>query len=164
MVSQAEDLPTENTDGTVKQKRNTRQKETTEQFQARTNLKMISDVYRNHWEVYLKGFALYITICLALIAASGYKDGKGFIGIFVGLALVIASGFSFYGCVVANRFMKAMLSKVEKLSHALNYESFMDENPVQITAIMKWISLTIGVSGIVQLSYAAWTLLNNATS
>jgi uncharacterized membrane protein HdeD (DUF308 family) len=132
-------------------------RETPDEFRARSNLKILSEVYRNHWEVFLRGYALYMATCSALIGISAYKAENKPLGLFVGVVLVIASILSIVGTFTAYKFMQEMKEKVEDLCRIVSYHSFISRRPVDITALLTIISIFIMISGLCQIAfYLGW--------
>lgn len=123
-------------------------KETPDQFRARSNLKLLSEVYRNHWEVFLKGFALYLASCSALIGIAAYNETNKPLALFVGAAILIGSILSLFGVYTAYHYIKEMKLKVDNLCKILGYHSFISNRPVHITIILSFISLSVLASGV----------------
>ena len=129
-------------------------KENSDQFRARQNLKFISEIYRNHWGIFLKGFRFYLATCSALMGVSAYNHTNKALLLFSGCGIIAASVCAFIGCQIAAKFMEDYKNKIDQLSEELKFVSFMNDHPISIVKVLRIISLLVGLAGVFQLIYA----------
>src|SRR5262245_23544446 len=122
-------------------------KETPDQFRARQNLRMLSEVYRNHWELFVKGFALYLAACSALTGVAAAHSADKPLNLFCGVAIIVGSAITIGATLIANSFMKTTKEKVDRLAEEALYVSFMTSDPLNAVVLLRWIAAIICIAG-----------------
>lgn len=59
-------------------------------------LRLILDVYKHHWDAFLKGFGLYLIACSILVGYGLSQQADIYNKVFSGVAIIVASIFMFF--------------------------------------------------------------------
>jgi hypothetical protein len=125
-------------------------KETPEGFRARQNLRLLSEVYRSHWELFLKGFALYLAACSALTGVAAAHPANKPLGLFCAVALAVGSIIAIGATFIAVSFMRKTKERVDHLSSVAQYESFMTSDTVRTIVLLRCVAIFVCLAAVVQ--------------
>ena len=121
------------------------------------NLQMHVDIYKHHWDLFLKGFAAYLAAC-ALFAtfATGTTTSPPtiFQKLFAGGAVIGASLVATLGLAISLTFLNDILRSIDSLCERYGYEKINFTGPRQILQLFRRIAglmLFIGVLYLIHL-------------
>jgi len=118
-----------------------------------TQWKTALEVYRHHFDLFLKAVALYFAIVGAL-AGFIYRDNMPLasqksLSILISLLSIV----SILGCWLSRRYVKALQTLVDTIARELHIKDFPFTGALNITALFAW---TSGVLVIIALFNAFW--------
>ncbi|MEQ1648822.1 MAG: hypothetical protein ABL898_09580 [Hyphomicrobiaceae bacterium] len=124
------------------------------------NLQMLVDIYKHHWDLFLKGYAFYLASC-ALFASFAVPRSDGgapniFQKLFSGIAVASASLVAIFGLFVAYNFLGRLSASIDKLCDQHGYVKIYFDAPKQIVRLLQSTAIILFFVGI---SYVAHVLL-----
>jgi hypothetical protein len=136
------------------------------------NLQMHVDIYKHHWDLFLKGFAAYLAACAIFASfAIGAKDAPPniFQKLFAGGAVIGASIVAVIGLAISLQFLKQITATIDVLCVRYNYEKISfwgPKNIVQLFCCTAVLLLLIGVLYVIHLFVfdRAWEQIQQASA
>ena len=119
------------------------------------NFRILADIYKHHWDLFLKGFALYLVACSVIAGYTVSQNIDPWQRVSAGAAISVASLFSFWGVNVSQRWLTTVVTKLVSLASESKVETFEFDGPIRILDIMRLITIVFFISGLTFVAYLA---------
>lgn len=116
------------------------------------NFQILMDLYKHHWDLFLKGFAFYLLGCSIVSGYTVSQHVEVLQQYFCGAAISGASVFAFWGTNVSQKWLKHVVSEMQNFARKYDILVFKFDGPIQILNIMRGITIVIFACGIIYLA------------
>lgn len=122
------------------------------------NLAVLVDIYKHHWDLFLKGFALYLAACtiFATIASQSGSKADVFQQIFSGVAVTGASIVANRALNISIEFLINMGRSIDAICESVGYSKIYFSSPQDIMRLFSKVTVVLGLVGVL---YAAHVII-----
>jgi len=135
-------------------------------FRYPENLYMLIDVYKHHWDLFIKAFAFYLFSVSVLVGFAFSKEGPGvFQKIFIALAIVGASVVASRATKFAYQFLNNTAEQIDKLCEQYNYRKIDFVSVKGVARVLRSVNRLILIAGVLYIVHVmivegGWTTLS----
>ncbi len=116
-------------------------------------LRLILDVYKHHWDAFLRGFGLYLIACSVLVGYGLSQQADIYNKIFSGIAVIVASAFMYFGMNIAISWMNDTAARATAVSTKLHVTTISFSHPIKAVRTLRMTTVAMAVTGILYITY-----------
>jgi len=117
------------------------------------DLYMLVDVYKHHWDLFIKGSAIYLFAC-SIVAGYTLNAGVGvFQKLFAGLSVAVASVVAIAGISISLRFLNSIAERIDKACDRHGYLKIPFSGPKGIVRLFRWAAWLLLITGLLYVAH-----------
>lgn len=116
-------------------------------------LRLILDVYKHHWDAFLKGYGLYLIACSVLVGYGLSQQADAYNKIFSGIAVIVASIFMFFGMNIAISWMQDTANRAESVARKMGITTISFAQALKAVRTLRMSTLAMIITGVLYIAY-----------
>jgi hypothetical protein len=113
------------------------------------NIQLLADIYKHHWDLFLKGYAFFLAACAVFASFVISKEASNsiFQKLFAGIAVMGASTFAVFGLGISYQFLDRIGRTIDELCEEVGFRKIYFDSPRKIVKLFKLSSIILFSAG-----------------